>query len=236
MLARLARRRRAPLVPDARRLLSSCSSSTQDAVRELLRTTAQPVTVITAASPSPDAAQFHGATLSSFTSVSMSPWPVIAFSIRTPSRMATALNHQSGSRDPHMVLNILSASQSHHAVRFSRPDLHPSPFAGISTHLTTEGIPILSGCLGALSCVLLKSILLDRDSLHSLGVPDTALDSNEQGLTPTLEPSSELFLARVVRVEAPTYSTEASPESVLPLVYHHRQYVTVHNPERPQDR
>src|SRR6266436_4399703 len=74
-------------------------------IRALLRETAQPVAVVTSfmpgiattrphSTPSPGSAQpfesipstFHGATLSSFTSISMAPHHLVSFSLRGPSR------------------------------------------------------------------------------------------------------------------------------------------------------
>jgi flavin reductase like protein len=102
---------------------------------------------------------FHGATLSSFTSISMAPHNFVAFSLRVPSRMATTIADLSSavpspSSSVHMVINLLAAPQAHAAVVFSRSDLHPRPFEdpGIQWSLSRDGLPILHGSLGALSC------------------------------------------------------------------------------------
>lgn len=78
-------------------------------------------------------------------------------------------------------------------------------------HLTEDGLPILTGCLGALTCSLVKCIPLNElcaseEHSHKL---------DEGGVI------SELFIARVVRVENPLRPADASP-----LLYHHRQYAT----------
>jgi len=70
----------------------------------------QPVAIaITSQPESPSA--YHGATLSSFTSLTLHPYPLVAFSVRLPSRLAdylrpastaapTTTTTESGSRDP----------------------------------------------------------------------------------------------------------------------------------------
>ena len=122
-------------------------------LRELLRETAQPVAVVTSRS---FGTTFHGATLSSFTSIAMDPYPLVSFSLRIPSRMATSLtsSYLTSPKVSYMVINILSAAQADVAVRFSRPDLHKDPFVSTPYHLTEEGLPVIEGSLGALSCTL----------------------------------------------------------------------------------
>merc|ERR1719487_654725 len=78
--------------------------------RELFRRVAQPVAVITAHIPEPSTAppsaaaapkaredgrlqDNHGATLSSLASISLSP-PLVSFSLRLPSRLASLLSQQ----------------------------------------------------------------------------------------------------------------------------------------------
>ena len=103
------------------RCLTTASASnehelaTKDALRKLLRETAQPVAVVTSYYPfdgvgvdfeegldglgniantttaTASTKKFHGATLSSFSSIALDPYPLIAFSLRIPSRMATSL-------------------------------------------------------------------------------------------------------------------------------------------------
>lgn len=212
--------------------LFSTESSTRDAVRELLRETAQSVAIVTSIMPdtagsttSRSPSHFHGATLSSFTSVAMDPYPLIAFSLRIPSRMAASL--KSLVRDetaPHMVVNILSSSQPQAAIHFSRPDLYPEPFHSHRYSLTEEGMPVLIGSLGALSCRLLSCLPLH--DLQALGGKEMC---HEEGRTPQEGGMiSELFIARVLRVEN---TGDRSSERTLPLLYHRRQYATVVNVE-----
>ncbi|KAI0700139.1 flavin reductase like domain-containing protein [Cerioporus squamosus] len=223
----------------ARHLVTD-ASAVRDQLRALLRDTAQPVAVVTAlmdpsiaafhphphlpSNPSRGKSKFHGATLSSFSSIAMDPHPLVAFSLRIPSRMATALAsaHNSASASTpaaHMVINILSERQASTAVRFSRPDLHAEPFAGLAHTLSHEGLPVLDGSVGALSCRLVAASwpLHDLESLTEGG--GAGKDGKEwegEGVV------SELFIAQVVRVER----TLPEGEEARPLLYHRRGYVT----------
>ncbi|KAI0761798.1 flavin reductase like domain-containing protein [Trametes elegans] len=213
------------------RRMTTGTSAVRDDLRALLRETAQPVAVVTALmDPStppdapprpgapPTASPFHGATLSSFSSISMDPHPLVAFSLRIPSRMATALTtaHAAGSLYTHMVINILSARQAETALRFSRVDLYPEPFAGLRHSLTEEGLPVLDGSVGAMSCRLVAASwpLHDLESLTSGGKGAT-VEWKGEGV------ASELFIAEVLRVE----HTPAEGDT-RPLLYHRRGYVT----------
>ena len=219
-------------------------------IRALLREMAQPVAVVTSfmptsSAPSPSTpsstqvssipSAFHGATLSSFTSISMAPHHLVAFSLRVPSRMATALAELSSAAAPsspaHMVINLLAAPQAHAAVLFSRPDLHPRPFEdpGIQWSLSRDGLPILHGSLGALSCRVVGAPLPLND-LAALG--DKLLHKSE-GKCDSVDVDgveSELFIAQVTRVEdVPMVASVVGLDDTirtLPLVYHRRGYTT----------
>ncbi|KAF8799273.1 hypothetical protein BYT27DRAFT_6875948 [Phlegmacium glaucopus] len=191
-------------------------------LRILLRDVAQPVAVVTSLLTSNGPAKhiFHGATLSSFTSIAMDPYPLITFALRIPSRMAASLDAfaaaslQDPSTPSHMVVNLLSAQQASIAVKFSRPDLHPQPFESVAYRLTQEGIPMLDGSLGALSCKLVSRAipLHDLDFLRN-GVVTRPVSLRKEDV------ASELFIARVLRIEA-------GDERTLPLIYHQRSYTT----------
>ncbi|KAF8585710.1 hypothetical protein K439DRAFT_1025626 [Ramaria rubella] len=206
----------------------------------LMRATAQSVSVITtmlSTSPSQHGEgvirppTYHGATLSSFTSIAMYPHPFVSFALRTPSRMADSLegirfDNQEG-RQAHLVINLLSASQADLALQFSRP--RDDPFASTPYSLSSEGIPILRGCLGALSCTLVNSFPLRTiNPTYSEGLNgDLERDPGDQ--------ESELFVAKVLRVESglspgtkfPREQPEEFENSMLPLVYHRQQFVTI---------
>ncbi|KAF8486599.1 flavin reductase like domain-containing protein, partial [Gautieria morchelliformis] len=212
-----------------------CTDETRRKCLSLMRATAQSVSVITTVLPTMEhdlRPVYHGATLSSFASIAMYPQPFVSFSLRTPSRMAESLHREQPriSLRSHMVINLLSASQAHLALRFSRQ--REDPFASTDFFLSPEGIPILHGCLGALSCTLVGSVPLGGypgpDSPQRSG-ENTPLEQQTEGQV------SELFVARVLRVEKETSPDQASTgdppeeidESLLPLVYHRQKYVTV---------
>ncbi|KAL4252858.1 FMN-binding split barrel [Abortiporus biennis] len=205
--------------------------SVRNDLRTLLRETAQPVAVVTSLMPeihlskseSHPHSKFHGATLSSFSSIAMDPHPLVAFSLRIPSRMATSLKDAHIDWPSHMVVNILSASQADVAVKFSRVDLHPYPFQSVPYFLSEEGLPVIEGSLGALSCKLVASSwpLHDLEVLRSGKRREVEKAWEGEGV------ASELFIARVTRVES-LASSDASEEDLrtLPLLYHRRGYST----------
>lgn len=219
--------------------------SLKEGLRKLFRHIAQPVAVVTSFMPNspgttygttlspktkPENAttmlqtsEFHGATLSSFTSVAMDPHPLVIFALRIPSRMATTLSSLPASAQAHMVVNLLSADQASTAVIFSRPDLHPAPFesSDVRYRLSNEGLPVLEGVVGALSCKLVRRgiPLYDLDNLGA-GKGFAGEDSPQDVLLQEGYVASELFIARVVRVET------RADDRTLPLVYHQRTYTT----------
>jgi len=207
-------------------------STLNHALKEVLRDSAQSVAVVTSHMPSESRtgphSEFHGATLSSFTSIALDPHPLVAFSLRMPSRMATTLQNADYSKHSHMVVNILSACQASTAIRFANARLHPYPFAETRYSLTKEGLPILHDSLGAISCKL----VLPPKPLHDLDAFDPEGGKRREkkgweggGVT------SELFIARVMRVEKVPTDDVNNPLRTLPLVYHRQGYGTV----RPLD-
>jgi len=158
--------------------------------------------------------RYHGATISSFSSVAMHPYPTVAFSLRLPSRLAVALrtskNRHSHPVIPHMTVNFLSSLQAGLAFKFSRPDLFSSPFSDTQFALTKEGQPLLHRSLGAISCVVLRSFRLD---FHE-----------PQGFE---EGTSEMFITRVVRIEHKKDAGCTGKDLHSPLVYYRRLFGTV---------
>jgi flavin reductase (DIM6/NTAB) family NADH-FMN oxidoreductase RutF len=194
-------------------------------LREVLRETAQPVAVVTSLMPFNTPPKFHGSTLSSFTSIAMEPYPLVTFSLRVPSRMATSLKSPQDSA--HMVINLLCAEQSSTAIRFSRPDLHPEPFAATPFFLSQEGIPVLKGCLGALSCQMVPGSW----PLHDLHFLAKNRGVDKVDIKKEAGRASELFIARVVRVEGLFSDDEGDGLRKLPLLYHRRAYTTTSRDE-----
>ncbi|KAI0272420.1 flavin reductase like domain-containing protein [Gloeopeniophorella convolvens] len=212
-------------------------------IRSLLRETAQPVAVVTSFMPNlgstsssatSRATHFHGATLSSFTSISMSPHPLVAFSLRVPSRMATTLADLSAtasSASAHMVINLLAAPQTRAAVLFSRSDLHPRPFdePDLRWSHSLEGLPILHGSLGAMSCRVVGAPWPLRD-LAALGDKQTLKEGDgSHGGVDVGDVESELFIAQVIRMEDVPPAEVAIDDTLRtsPLLYHRRSYTTV---------
>lgn len=163
---------------------------------------------------------YHGATLSSFTSIAMDPFPLVTFALRIPSRMASSLNSSSSNSSSDMVINILSAKQASIATIFSRPDLHPHPFSTTPYFLNADGLPVIRGSLGAIACKLVSKGLPLHD-LHFLQRQraDEAVEENSG--TGNV---SELFIAQVTRVEE--LDSPGDEEQDLPLLYHRRTFTT----------
>ena len=203
-------------------------STLNHALKEVLRDSVQSVAVVTSHMPSENRAnphsEFRGATLSSFSSIALDPHPLVAFSLRMPSRMATSLQNADYSKPSHMVINILSACQASAAIRFANARLHPYPFTESRYSLTEEGLPVLHDSLGAISCKL----ILPPKPLHDLGAFDLEGDKQkekEKWNGPGV--ASELFIARVMRVEKVPTDDVNNPLRTLPLVYHRQGYGTV---------
>jgi flavin reductase (DIM6/NTAB) family NADH-FMN oxidoreductase RutF len=196
--------------------------SVRSQLRTLLRQTAQPVAVITSLMPpvhdqlasQVDASTpiFHGATLSSFTSIALHPYPLVAFSLRVPSRMSSSLRTSASTSHAHMIINILSSRQKDVAVEFSRPHMDSDPFARCRYWLSQEGLPIFHDSLGALSCHLMA--VHDLSKLRPWD--NSPIMEKEDG------PASELFIARVLRIE-----DMKSEDTLVPLLYHQQSYTTV---------
>ncbi|KAK2465501.1 hypothetical protein APHAL10511_002393 [Amanita phalloides] len=173
--------------------------------------------------PSTSLPTYHGATLSSFTSIAMHPYPLVAFALRVPSRMVTALKAARPEQPSHIVVNLLSAEQSPVAVTFSRPDLHPHPFTTVPYALTEDGLPVITGSLGAMSCKLISTAL----PLHDLEYLKDGLGKGApEPVRVGEDAASELFIAQVTRVEKVDLA-EHPNASKQPLLYHHRRYTTV---------
>jgi len=138
-----------------------------------------------------------------------------------------------------LVINILSSTQSKHALMFSRPDLHPTPFANpdITITLSDEGLPVLEGSLGALSCRLVGQGIPLHDmeylaSVSNYGRTSTNWDDKggqiaaghkgrqHSAVSNNGIPSSVLFIAQVMRIEA------SAPTAAMPLVYFRQKFTS----------
>ncbi|KAK0440946.1 flavin reductase like domain-containing protein [Desarmillaria tabescens] len=187
-----------------------------------MRRAAQPVAVVTALTRS--GYPYHGATLSSFTSIALDPHPLVAFSLRMPSRLANAIqNTPPDPSTPHLVVNILAEHQPPRAEDFVNAE--ENMWDRIPHTHSEEGIPILSGSLGAVSCRLVTSPI----PLHDLEFLESGMQK-KLSKAPVL--SSQLYLAQVLRVEKVDQEAGSGRE-VLPLIYRHRTYTTCLHSDKP---
>jgi len=123
-----------------------------------------------------------------------------------------------------MVINILSACQAATAIRFANARLHPHPFAETRYSLTEDGLPILHDSLGAISCKLVSP----PKQLHGLDAFDLDRGNRREKEWNGPGVASELFIARVTRVEKVPTDDVDNPLRTLPLIYHRQGYGTVH--------
>jgi flavin reductase (DIM6/NTAB) family NADH-FMN oxidoreductase RutF len=131
------------------------------------------------------------------------------------------------------VVNILSATQANLAKRFAQRD----PFRtdvdkelDRAMILTKEGLPMLVGCLGNITCTVVRSIPLN---LRDVTEPDNSLGHEDSNGQP-----SELFIGRVMRVEQRHYgpvgeqieevhTRHEEPVERRPMVYYQKEFLTV---------
>ena len=118
-------------IPRRRRLLHTASPDLTEAVRTHMRRVPQPVTIVTSSNTSthpdghPDG--WHGATISSFNTVSLHPAPIISFNIRKISSTYDAIE-ASGKLWVHFLTQTPSAIDL--ADRFAQWD-KPNPFRSL---------------------------------------------------------------------------------------------------------
>ena len=153
--------------------------------------------------------------------------------------MATTLSELAAARHrgAQFIVNILSESQADVAQTFSRTDLHPHPFESphIPWSLNRDGLPLLHNSLGAIAC----SIVGAAWPLSDLKALDSGAEKMAEGAVMGDGVASELFLARVLRVEdVPLDEAVSDGSAQLPLLYHRRGYGTVqsHPPGPPSER
>ncbi|RUS32578.1 flavin reductase like domain-containing protein, partial [Jimgerdemannia flammicorona] len=134
-----------------------------DEVRAVMRNVPQPVVVVTTCSPT-DPTNRRGITVSSFTSVSLHPQPLVSFCIRKPSRASTLLHASSL-----FVVHILSSLQVAQAMAFSSPA--DSQFDNISFYVDpATKLPVLMGAVGAMHCRRERVIEVGDHELWIAGV------------------------------------------------------------------
>ncbi|MEU4559505.1 flavin reductase family protein [Actinoplanes sp. NPDC023936] len=111
----------------------------QEVFRDVLGTFATGVTVVTA----PEAT---GATVNSFTSVSLDP-PLVAFCLRCGSRTGASVR-----RHRRFAISILSRDQQDVCQRFARAEPDRSPAA--RQLVDAAGVPVVRDALAHLTCTL----------------------------------------------------------------------------------
>jgi flavin reductase (DIM6/NTAB) family NADH-FMN oxidoreductase RutF len=128
-----------------------------------------------------------------------------------------------------MVVNFLAAPQTHAAILFSRPDLYPRPFEdpSIQWSLSRDGIPMLHGCLGALSCRVVGTPW-PLNNLAALGDKASNKVEETRDSVDVGGVESELFIAQVMCVEDVPQAAGIDDDTIrtLPLMYHRRSYTT----------
>ncbi|GMK56013.1 hypothetical protein CspeluHIS016_0210690 [Cutaneotrichosporon spelunceum] len=169
-------------------------------MREVLRSVAQPVVVAVARTTDSSQAAFHGATLTSFASLTLEPHPLVAFSLRLPSRMADCLrprpaSPRSGEPVPahlcapravptRLTISLLAAENQRVADELARPGVNHADIFD-SDCWDQRDPPALRRAVGCLECQV----------VHSLPLRDVG------GVTSSGKEGSELFICRVLKAE-----------------------------------
>jgi flavin reductase (DIM6/NTAB) family NADH-FMN oxidoreductase RutF len=126
-------------------------------LRQVMRNWASGVTVVTAK----DGDQFHGMTVSAFTSISLQP-PLVLVSLEKTSR-----THAMVQNSNHFGVTILADDQKDISDRFAGriPAMDGNRFLGLAIETLTSGVPFIVGGLAYLDC----HIVLTYDTrLHTL--------------------------------------------------------------------
>jgi flavin reductase (DIM6/NTAB) family NADH-FMN oxidoreductase RutF len=142
-----------------------------DAFRNTLRRHASGVVVVTGG----DVARPSGFTVTSFTSVSLTP-PLVSFCARTTSAAWAALEHQY-----HFVVNMLAADQEETAHRFAQRgvDRFASP---TEWSCGVYGVPFVKGAIAYLTCARQTALPVGDHMLVVGLVTDTVLGSDDPPL------------------------------------------------------
>ena len=114
-----------------------------EALREAMRLLASPVVVVTAEADG----EPRGATIGSFTSVSLEP-PLVSFNVTRDTRL-----HHILLRAEHFAVHVLAEDQAEMATHFARPDLDGFEQLASVPHSRGESRPpLIEGMLGVLVC------------------------------------------------------------------------------------
>ncbi|GAA5987581.1 hypothetical protein JCM10908_002016 [Rhodotorula pacifica] len=243
---------RTPFRPWCARLYSTrrVSELPSPLQRELFRRVAQPVAVITAHIPDLEGADTsrpssstprekvklvdnHGATLSSLASISLSP-PLVSFSLRLPSRLATFLSSrdEAGTSSPQFRVHLLSTEQESIARAFARQAPLPAP-AQPSPRPPANTAADPRSAVGATPSF--EASLFQQLEATSLGsmrcrvvrqIPLANLNDSEPSMNSQTaqagQPRSELFIAQVDDVQLGARGDDAAS-----LLYWDQRYAGV---------
>ncbi|EGG04282.1 uncharacterized protein MELLADRAFT_108603 [Melampsora larici-populina 98AG31] len=162
-----------------------------------MRKLSHPVTIITTNCHQ----EFHAATISSLTSISLDPIPLISFSLRLPSKLFNliSLNH-------HHPFNVHLLNHDHQSITLSKRFSKPRSSLETKIGLDDDQKQLIGDQigLGRLVCSIWKTIELMEDS------------SKEK------EVKSVLILAKVIKV----IDVETLHQS-KPLLYYNQTYTTL---------
>lgn len=213
-----------------------------------MRGSAQSVAIVSAFLPENsghDMPRFlHAATLSSFTTVCLAP-PLVAFSIRQPSRIADSLRDGAAvlehdqnskalsngtrhkSKRPHFLVHLLSSHQSSISDYFAQPGAQPYELASdvIQEDHPFEKHPIQPSETVEGQVVLREALGTMACSLVyqlDLTSPDLHGTTHFEMHEHAHEPGSILFIAQIHAVELGHGVDPERPER--PLVYWNKQY------------
>ncbi|MEM6783418.1 MAG: flavin reductase family protein [Bacteroidota bacterium] len=119
-----------------------------DALRHAMRHVASPVTVVTAISgPAASERTARGATIGSFTSVSLDP-PLVSFNVIRGTGLHGVLETSEA-----FCVHLLHAGQADLATHFALPDLTSAEqLAAIPHRLNDDGVPVFDGTMGVFHC------------------------------------------------------------------------------------
>lgn len=114
-----------------------------ETLRETMRLIASPVVVVTAQADGDP----RGATIGSFTSVSLEP-PLVSFNVTQGTRL-----HDTLTRVDRFAVNVLAVEQAPLAEHFALPNLEGvEQFADVDHMIEGNDPPLIMGTLGALVC------------------------------------------------------------------------------------
>jgi flavin reductase (DIM6/NTAB) family NADH-FMN oxidoreductase RutF len=122
------------------------TNATGNAFRHALGHFATGITVISALDAE---GKPYGATVSSFSSLSLDP-PLIQWSLTT-----TSYSYPTFSQATHFAVNILASDQEDVSRTFCKPI---DRFAQVESLIGLEGLPLVAGCLGWIECSLEREI------------------------------------------------------------------------------